>query len=111
VSLARALRQLADSVDALPAPEREAIGRALRRFERDRWIRVAAAEAGGCSGLVEVLRRDGWRLELWVKRGCPRHASPVMVALYNAVEASGSLPTERQLRRIINGHGMSADLG
>ena len=109
MTLATRLHSLADSVDALPEPERAAIGRVLRRFERDRWIRVAAARANGCAGLLAVLQRDGWRIEVWLQRGkAPTTADPVLVALFHA-RLAGPLPTERHLRRIC-GHAMSETL-
>jgi hypothetical protein len=111
VDLAERLLDLAATVDDLPAAEREAVARALRRFERDRWIRLAARHAGGCAGLLEALGRDGWRLEIWLRRGkVPSTASPLQVCLFNALETSdGELPGPRHLRRLCRGHAMSDD--
>ena len=88
----------------LPQTAVEGLERALGRAERDAWITIAATHAGGPAGLQRLLEREGWRLLVWAKRGqVPRHASPLLVAAFNALEACDwSLPCERQLRRIVS---------
>jgi hypothetical protein len=112
--LASRLHDLASLVEhgELPAGALDGLERALGRAERDAWITIAATHAGGPAGLQRLIADQAWRVMVWLRRGTtPARGDPALVALYNAIEAGGPLPCERQVRRIVNGRGMSDSLG
>ena len=113
MTLAAQLRDLADAADAgaLGPVAVERLTRALdcpalRRQQRDHWIRTCAEHVPDVAALHALLVAEQWRWRHWAQRygGPPGRALPAEVAAFNAYTA-GPLPaTARQLRNVLRGN-------
>jgi hypothetical protein len=109
-----ALRRWMGSDDSLPLQRYMGLKRAadLRRVERDRWLREAAAHVRDVSALALAIRRfEGGLWGSWRHGDVPPgQAGELEQALFFALRAGAVPASTKQLRRIVRDTESASDV-